>query len=255
MGRDVHDALVKAILEHPEHAASELKSVLPAKLVRQLDFDTLELCPGSFIDQALRHRHSDLLYRVRYRSKRRWVYLYLLVEHLSTPKSLLPFHLLSYLVHIWQRWLDDHPRARKLPGIVSVVLYHGSARFRPDADFLELIDLPKDMLEAIREHLPSCRPLVDHLTATSEEEILALATRSALVKVMCLCLKHARHPAGLATHVERWAALYRGILEATDGRVAITLIFRYILEVSRKVSDTVVQRILSIGDQEVNDVM
>src|SRR5262245_11158028 len=254
MGHDVHDALVKAILQHPEHAASELKAILPAKLVRQLDFKTLELCPGSFVDRRLRHSHSDLLYRVRHRSKRRSVYLYLLVEHQSTPKPLLAFHLLSYLVSIWQRWLDDHPRARKLPGILSVVIYHGSPRFRPDADFLELIDLPEETLEIVREQLPSFRPLVDHLTATSEEEILSLTTRSSLVKLMCLCLKYARDPAGLATHVVRWAALYRDVL-AGYGRVALTLIFEYILEVSPEVSDVVVERVQSMGDTELRDVM
>src|SRR5262245_58300683 len=217
MGRDVHDALVKAILEHPEHAASELKTVLPEKLVRQLDFDTLALCPGSFVDPELRHRHSDLLYTIRHRATRRPVFLYILAEHLSTPRSLLAFHLLSYLVGIWQRWLDDHPRARKLPGIVSVVLYHGSGRFRVDADFLELIDLPAETLEVIRGTMPSFRPLVDHLTATSEEQILTLATRSSLVKLMCLCFKYARRPGDLVAHLERWAWLYRDALGAPNG--------------------------------------
>lgn len=57
MGHDVHDALVKAILAHPEHAAGALKAVLPAALVAQLDFGTLALCPGSFVDETLRHSH------------------------------------------------------------------------------------------------------------------------------------------------------------------------------------------------------
>src|SRR5262249_16705806 len=148
--------------------------------------------------------HSDLLYTVQHRSKRT-VFLYLLVEHQSTPKLLLAFHLLGYQMEIWRRWLAEHPGARKLPAIVSVVIYHGRAGVRVGRNFNALIDLPKQTLREIRRHIPSFRPIVDHLTATPDDEILHSQVVPALVTLMRLCLKHGRERGSLLAHLDRWA--------------------------------------------------
>jgi len=59
--RTPHDALFKTTFGLPEHAAGELRAVLPAALSRHIDFSTLARRPGSFVDEALSERHSDLL--------------------------------------------------------------------------------------------------------------------------------------------------------------------------------------------------
>jgi predicted transposase YdaD len=58
-----HDTLFKRAFGVPEHAAGELRSVLPAAVVDRLDLDSLELLPTSFVDQEMVHRHADLLFR------------------------------------------------------------------------------------------------------------------------------------------------------------------------------------------------
>ncbi|MFO0714458.1 MAG: Rpn family recombination-promoting nuclease/putative transposase [Sandaracinus sp.] len=58
-----HDALFKAVFSSPEHAEAELRAVLPARLARRIDWSTLALAGGSFVDEALKERHSDLLQR------------------------------------------------------------------------------------------------------------------------------------------------------------------------------------------------
>jgi hypothetical protein len=57
-----HDGLFKATFSQVEHAAGELRAILPPALVTRLDFSTLTLCPGSFVDEAFSWRHTDLLF-------------------------------------------------------------------------------------------------------------------------------------------------------------------------------------------------
>jgi predicted transposase/invertase (TIGR01784 family) len=57
-----HDALFKSVFGEPEHARGVLRSVVPSALGEVLDWSTLTLRPGSFVDEALRPRHTDLLF-------------------------------------------------------------------------------------------------------------------------------------------------------------------------------------------------
>ena len=57
-----HDALFKSVFQQPENAAAELQHVLPAEHVSSIDWSTLKLEPGSFVDEKLADQHSDLLF-------------------------------------------------------------------------------------------------------------------------------------------------------------------------------------------------
>jgi predicted transposase YdaD len=59
MATSIHDALFKATFSQVEHAAGELQAILPPGLCARLDFATLALCPGTFVDDELRQRHTD----------------------------------------------------------------------------------------------------------------------------------------------------------------------------------------------------
>ena len=57
-----HDALVKVVFGKPEHAQGMLRAVVPAAVAEKLNWPTLTLRPGSFVDLALKEQHTDLLY-------------------------------------------------------------------------------------------------------------------------------------------------------------------------------------------------
>ena len=103
MASNPHDALFKRVFSDVTHAAGEFRAVLPSELVAEIDFATLSLCPGSFVDEVLRERHTDLLYSVRLRE--RDAFLYLLFEHQSTVDALMPYRMLGYVLRIWESWL------------------------------------------------------------------------------------------------------------------------------------------------------
>ena len=131
-GGQPHDALVRVVLGDPQHTASELRSILPPKVLAHLDLDRLELQPGTFVDQNLRHRHTDLLFRTTLDDHD--AYLYVLVEHQRTPDPLMALRILAYQVRIWDKHLADHHATgtRPLPLIVPSIPYFLAICSDPD---------------------------------------------------------------------------------------------------------------------------
>jgi predicted transposase/invertase (TIGR01784 family) len=116
MGHNPHDTLFKRVFSHVGHAEGELRTVLPAALVERLDFSTLRVCPGSYVDEASRWRHTDLLYSVRLGDRDAFVYV--LFEHQSTVDPLMAFRLLQYLCTFWESWLAEHEDDKRLPAVI-----------------------------------------------------------------------------------------------------------------------------------------
>ena len=57
-----HDGLFKDVFKYPENAAGLLRSNLPEQIAREVDFESLTLVPGSFVDEKLVESHTDLLF-------------------------------------------------------------------------------------------------------------------------------------------------------------------------------------------------
>lgn len=90
-----HDALFKAAFSQVELAAEELRHVLPSALLARMDLAQLSLEAGSFVDDSLRERHTDLLYSVPLDDRPARVYI--LFEHQSSDDA-------------WMRLLHRHHR-------------------------------------------------------------------------------------------------------------------------------------------------
>jgi predicted transposase YdaD len=121
-----HDRLFRLVFSRPSAASAFLQSVLPEQATEALDWSALKLEPGTLVEPSFRDRHSDLLFLTEERgarSKPRFVYL--LLEHQSTPDPDIELRLLGYMVRIWERWRAEKGRA-PLPPILPCVLYHGA---------------------------------------------------------------------------------------------------------------------------------
>jgi len=57
-----HNALFLSVFSRKQEAIGELRAILPPAIVERINWDTLTLVDGSFIDPRLSHRQSDLLY-------------------------------------------------------------------------------------------------------------------------------------------------------------------------------------------------
>jgi hypothetical protein len=82
-----HDALFKRIFQDPKTAEGELRTVLPAEIVERVDWATLEVRPGSFVDRRFRELHTELLYAVRLQERE--VLFYVLMEHQSSSDPMM----------------------------------------------------------------------------------------------------------------------------------------------------------------------
>ena len=149
-----HDSLIKTLLEVPERASVVLRESLPASLLDKLSDDNPQHLPGSFIDPNLQPSHSDRLFQARLRDGRA-AYVYVLIEHKSTPDASTPVQLLGYMQRIWQRHAEHTPqqrahRYRHLPPIIPLVLYNGRPDWSVPLSLLECIDADEDLRDLQR---------------------------------------------------------------------------------------------------------
>ncbi len=120
-----HDHLFRSVFGEKTEAAGLLQAHLPQAVSRDLVWSSLELQSVSFIDDRLRDSESDLLYAVRRKVDDAPAWLYVLLEHQSTPDRWLRLRLLKYGIRIWERDRRQHPNEEQLRPIVPVVWYQG----------------------------------------------------------------------------------------------------------------------------------
>jgi len=118
-----HDAMVRAVLSDLSEASSFLQRYVPEELSRTLNWSTLRLYPGSFVDEDLRRSQTDVLYEVERVENDASLWLYILLEHQSTPDRWMRFRLLKYCCRIWDMHLAQRPtRPAKRPFVSCVIL-------------------------------------------------------------------------------------------------------------------------------------
>ncbi|MGE0082881.1 MAG: Rpn family recombination-promoting nuclease/putative transposase [Desulfococcaceae bacterium] len=60
-----HDAAFKSAFQKKDVAVSFFQNYLPEEIRRHTDFDSLEITDRSYVDEKLRDRHSDIVYRTK----------------------------------------------------------------------------------------------------------------------------------------------------------------------------------------------
>ena len=147
-----HDKLVKSTFSDPDNARAFLQANLPSHLVRRMDWTSLNLLSGSFIDPEFAATSSDLLFSVKIDGH--LAFLYILFEHQNQEDPLIGLRLLTYMVRIWNDYLRNNPGATKLPAILPLVLAQDNKPWKSSTRFAELIDIPEGAGADIKKHIP-----------------------------------------------------------------------------------------------------
>ena len=197
-----------------------LRQLLPAKLAARIDFASLALRPGSYVDDALKERSSDLLFGAQIGGRPALVYI--LFEHQSTADGRMSFRLLRYMVRVWERWERDAPSAAKLPMILPVVLHHSEEGWSGGTAFEDLLDVDEDTLAAAAPFVPRFRFVLEDISRETDEALRARAM-TALATLVLWCLRHAREPEVLVERLGAWMDLVREVRRAPDGAAAWAL--------------------------------
>ncbi len=223
-----HDAVFKAVFEQPEHAAAELQHVLSADLVAAIDWSSLALEPGSFVDEELADQHSDLLFSASAKGSGESVLVYLLFEHQSSNDPKMALRLLSYMVRIWSRFAQTHP-AEPLPLIVPALLAQVPGGWSSPTRFSELFS--PGLGELGRAVLPDFSFAVDDLHSTTDDELRRRALADQATLTLWL-MRDARDGAALLRHIADWAEMLEALALAPGGQDAMARLLRYIVLVS-----------------------
>lgn len=112
--------LFQVIFSKPHVASKLLCTLLPEDMIQHLDWDSLEVQPDSFLDEALHAYYADMLFTIRYDG--RPAIIYLLYEHHSPPDPLLPFRLVRSMADAWLANASDSSPTAQLPVIIPVVM-------------------------------------------------------------------------------------------------------------------------------------
>lgn len=141
------DSGYKLLFSHPELVADLLRGFVPEPWVAEVDFATLTPVKGSYVSEALRQRHDDVVWKVRLREQ--WLYVYVVIEFQAEPDSCMALRLLVYVGLLDQDLLrrqELSPDGR-LPPVLPVVLYHGAAPWTGAVEVRELLTLAPPGLE------------------------------------------------------------------------------------------------------------
>lgn len=170
-----HDAVFKQFLYHPDTARDFLDIYLPSTLRELCDLQTLKLESGSFIEDSLRASYSDVLWSLK--TNEGDGYIYVVIEHQSSPDAHMAFRLIRYAMAAMQRHLDAGHKT--LPLVIPMLFYHGTLSPYPfSLCWLDEFDDP-----ALARQLYSATfPLVD-ITVISDDEIMQ-HRRIALLELM-----------------------------------------------------------------------
>jgi predicted transposase YdaD len=223
--RTPHDALFHFAFSRAENAAGELRSVLPPALASRIDWSTLTLTDGHYVDEDLSSRQSDLLFTACLEHQP--IGLYLLFEHQSAPETFMPLRMLRYAVRILDRWLADNPGATTLPVVVPVLLSHAEGGWRAATSMGELYALTPELSNAVGPHVPQIELVLDDLTRHTDQELRDRAM-SALGSVALGLLRWSRSGSELLVHLAEYADAFQAMWRAPDGREALATVFRYL---------------------------
>jgi len=147
-----HDKLVKSTFSDPDNARAFLQGHLPSRLARHIDWATLNLVSGSFIDPQFAATSSDLLFTAQIDNHP--AFLYILFEHQNEEDPLIALRLLTYMVRIWNDNLRNNPGATTLPPILPLVLAQENKPWKSSTRFADLVSAPKEVGDALKKHIP-----------------------------------------------------------------------------------------------------
>ena len=180
----LNDRIAKKILGDVKVAIAFLKSYLSEDARKVLNLSTLQPTSESAINSNLKEQRNDLVFTCKTKDNKD-TYIYLLIEHQSTPDRFICARMLRYKMEIWGKHIDATSKPHKLPNIEALVLYHGKKPYPYKTDFASCCENSALAAKSIRYNVK----IVD-LTSISEQDILK---KKSIATAFELILKLSHH--------------------------------------------------------------
>jgi len=170
-----HDKLFKCVFGIKEYAADMLLNNLPADISDELDWESMELEPGSQVNHELAESFTDLRFRIKLREK--LAVIYILLEHKSYTDQLAAWQILRNMVECWEK---DRKNKKDFRLIIPVVFYHGKEEW----EFRRLNSLFPNAPANWKRFIPDFDYLILDLSVQEENEIKGASIPRVAQKIM-----------------------------------------------------------------------
>lgn len=145
-----HDTGYKQLFSHPEMVRDLLSGFVPYEWARHLELKAFERVSASYVSDAGRQRHDDMVWRLNLGGE--WLYVYLLLEFQSRNDRWMALRMQVYVGLLCQDLVKRRELTRdgKLAPVLPIVLYNGAARWTASTDLAQLMLAPPEGLAPLQ---------------------------------------------------------------------------------------------------------
>jgi len=245
-----HDRFFREVFSRLDLSREFLSKSLPTAIAATLDFVTLELRPGSFLDEELQQYFSDLLFRANLQTGQT-AYVYILLEHKSYPEWFTGLQLLRYQVEIWEQVRKEEKakaartekrkkkqQRAKLPPIFPLVIYQRKRKWTAPQHFHDLIEASAEW----RPYLPAFKYELVSVVSLRETELFSAVLLRAAIRLM----RHIFDP-DLAHKLPQIWEEFRNLAWGPDEQGFLMVMLSYVSSANANVTPEELKRSLEIA--------
>ncbi|MCW1968109.1 MAG: Rpn family recombination-promoting nuclease/putative transposase [Anaerolineae bacterium] len=238
---NLHDSYFRDWISQAGVLPDYLRHYLPPHIVAQIEPDSAQIIPGSFIDEQLRPQLTDLLCRVNLNGGGE-TFIYCLIEHKSYPDTWVAFQLLRYMVQIWLNQVKEGQP--QLTPIVPMVLYHGEQTWQVSTQFAALFGRLGTQIGFV----PQFEYWLTDLATLNDEQIHG----KIITRVGLLGMKYSRDPA-LNSKLTRIVAQLGGLADRKLARNQMLRLLKYVLMLGSELSKQDVSSAISVIETDAQE--
>ena len=146
--KNIHDRFFKKLFFQQENIKDFLKNVLPADIACVINFDKVKIEGTEYVDKEYRRALSDLVVKTEL-NKGKVADIYILFEHKSYRDRKVMLQLLSYMLKMWKRDMDNKNDLRV---IIPLVFYHGRKKWDIPVKFRDNFDCDKNLKKYLLDY-------------------------------------------------------------------------------------------------------
>ena len=139
-----HDAFFRALIGNPRVADAVIRWLIPEHFRALLSDEPFRPIESTFVDSGLRVSHADSVFWTR---RKDGGIAHAIVEHKSFVDPRTPLQLAEYMTRIWRNHERQEGLRGKLPLIIPIVIFHGTARWNVPLSLRDMVDSSEDPFE------------------------------------------------------------------------------------------------------------
>ena len=217
--KNPHDKLFKLVFGDVGNLADFMRSNLPENLTANMDLESLEIVPGSYLEEDFTDNFNDLLARVKIRDG--MLEIYFLFEHKSSYEPDSPWQILRYMARQWKKDLQEN---KTFAPIVPVLFCHAGKKWEYQTFSVLFPGFPEIFLE----YIPKFQYILHDIAGIPDNEIKG----GTLVRLVQILMKDATS-GRLKEKVSILGKSLQEIERMKSGRYWTEIIIRYIMRVEQ----------------------